>query len=423
MVLKVTIMPLDIDAEAKPITQTIEKEEITIGRLPSNDIVLNRPEVSGIHARLRVDSITSPNQPKLFITDLGSSNGTLVEKNPLRPRVEVAMLSNERIFVGNFVIKPVVEVADESFNRENVSISEGTSEMRKSYLNDALKEYQESVLSVDKSKEIEDKIEKFAEERAVANGLNLSSKANFDHEREGTESSTSISALYTSKQNQDDSDNNYESGSSLYPKVSFDSRASQVSSSEPNQNYAKKSNPIQEAFNSKRSYSKAEDVVDSLKIKVTVGDDDVTSFDFKAAAYSVLRGKVMHKGAPLSDVKVSGLGTDVYTNAEGNFEFPKELEGSSYELSFEKDKFIFEPSSVSGKLELDSSPLETSATKLFSISGIVSHHGRPLSGVTVDGGVLGKVITGDDGSYKFEDVPEGQEYDLTLTKEGFAFLK
>jgi pSer/pThr/pTyr-binding forkhead associated (FHA) protein len=59
--------------------------ELKIGRLPSNDIVLNEPTVSKYHAILRID------QAGVTLTDLNSTNGTFVNGN----RVEDSIQLNE----------------------------------------------------------------------------------------------------------------------------------------------------------------------------------------------------------------------------------------------------------------------------------------------------------------------------------------
>src|SRR5262249_5957481 len=91
-----------------PTTTVYNKNIITLGRGRHNDVVLDRPEVSDVHARLRVDQKEDSGGQSLYITDLGSSNGTLVENNALKPDFEVRMGPNERIIIGNFLIKPTV---------------------------------------------------------------------------------------------------------------------------------------------------------------------------------------------------------------------------------------------------------------------------------------------------------------------------
>jgi pSer/pThr/pTyr-binding forkhead associated (FHA) protein len=60
-------------------------KEYKIGRLPSNDIVINEPTVSKHHALLRIDQIG------VTLTDLNSTNGTFVNGN----RVEESIQLNE----------------------------------------------------------------------------------------------------------------------------------------------------------------------------------------------------------------------------------------------------------------------------------------------------------------------------------------
>jgi len=61
------------------------KSEMTVGRLPDNDLVLDHVTVSRHHARLYVE------QGRLYIEDLGSSNGTFIGDLQLSPgqRLEV----------------------------------------------------------------------------------------------------------------------------------------------------------------------------------------------------------------------------------------------------------------------------------------------------------------------------------------------
>ena len=57
---------------------TLSKERITIGRRPSNDIVIDNLAISGQHA-----AITTI-QDDSFLEDLGSTNGTLVNGQPVK---------------------------------------------------------------------------------------------------------------------------------------------------------------------------------------------------------------------------------------------------------------------------------------------------------------------------------------------------
>ncbi|HSP55617.1 MAG TPA: ATP-binding cassette domain-containing protein [Dehalococcoidia bacterium] len=73
------------------VTLTAERPEITIGRLPENDVVLNDPQVAGIHARLR------SMEGRWVIYDQDTESGTYVN----RERVKVAELKDgDEILIG-----------------------------------------------------------------------------------------------------------------------------------------------------------------------------------------------------------------------------------------------------------------------------------------------------------------------------------
>ncbi|MEO6352341.1 MAG: FHA domain-containing protein, partial [Burkholderiaceae bacterium] len=56
---------------------TLSKERITIGRRPGNDIVIDHLAISGQHAAITTVLNDS------FLEDLGSTNGTLVNGQPV----------------------------------------------------------------------------------------------------------------------------------------------------------------------------------------------------------------------------------------------------------------------------------------------------------------------------------------------------
>jgi pSer/pThr/pTyr-binding forkhead associated (FHA) protein len=58
-------------------TFIIDQEEVIVGRDEVNDIVINDPEVSRRHARL-MKSERYPKEGRVYIEDLGSTNGTFV---------------------------------------------------------------------------------------------------------------------------------------------------------------------------------------------------------------------------------------------------------------------------------------------------------------------------------------------------------
>ncbi|MCX8052227.1 MAG: FHA domain-containing protein [Armatimonadetes bacterium] len=72
---------------------------MTLGRREGNDIVVPDPYCSGNHARLTIES------GELSITDVGSTNGTLVNGVKLEPNSPRALQSGDEITVGQTVFK------------------------------------------------------------------------------------------------------------------------------------------------------------------------------------------------------------------------------------------------------------------------------------------------------------------------------
>ncbi|MDP3499543.1 MAG: ATPase, T2SS/T4P/T4SS family [Myxococcales bacterium] len=82
---------------------TFEKEEVTIGRLAGNDIVLNKGNVSKYHSRIVLKD------GKYIVVDLKSTNGTFVNgKKIAAPQV---VRPSDKIYVGDYIIN--VEAPEE----------------------------------------------------------------------------------------------------------------------------------------------------------------------------------------------------------------------------------------------------------------------------------------------------------------------
>ena len=74
----------------------LDKERVTIGRKPHNDIPIDNLAISGEHA-----AITTFNGDA-FIEDLGSTNGTLVNKQPIAKH---ALHHGDEIEIGKYRLK------------------------------------------------------------------------------------------------------------------------------------------------------------------------------------------------------------------------------------------------------------------------------------------------------------------------------
>jgi hypothetical protein len=71
--------------------------EITVGRLSSNQLMVNDPKASSRHATI------SPAGQGYSITDLGSTNGTLVNEQRLSPNAPFTLSPGDRIRIGDAI--------------------------------------------------------------------------------------------------------------------------------------------------------------------------------------------------------------------------------------------------------------------------------------------------------------------------------
>jgi predicted component of type VI protein secretion system len=78
----------------------LDKERFTIGRKPHNDIQIDNLAVSGEHALI----VTILNDS--FLEDLGSTNGTLVNGNPVKKHI---LQGNDVVEIGKYKLKYVNE--------------------------------------------------------------------------------------------------------------------------------------------------------------------------------------------------------------------------------------------------------------------------------------------------------------------------
>jgi pSer/pThr/pTyr-binding forkhead associated (FHA) protein len=73
----------------------LDREHLTIGRKPDNDLVIDNPAVSGHHAKLeRVQSV-------FFLEDLGSTNGTFVNEKKIDKK---QLRDGDRVMVGKHLL-------------------------------------------------------------------------------------------------------------------------------------------------------------------------------------------------------------------------------------------------------------------------------------------------------------------------------
>ncbi|RME27395.1 MAG: FHA domain-containing protein, partial [Deltaproteobacteria bacterium] len=78
-------------------SKSFQKDEITIGRISGNDIILPRSNISKQHARLVA------RDGRVVVVDLQSTNGTMV--NGKRIRTPQVVRERDKIQIGDFIIK------------------------------------------------------------------------------------------------------------------------------------------------------------------------------------------------------------------------------------------------------------------------------------------------------------------------------
>ncbi|MHC4778809.1 MAG: FHA domain-containing protein, partial [Planctomycetota bacterium] len=90
---------LEIAGSLKIVTVTKRQTSfpgmITVGRAPNNDIQIDSPTLSKLHASLSQDG-----EGDFFIKDLGSKNRTVVNGDPLREGARAKLSDGDSIFFG-----------------------------------------------------------------------------------------------------------------------------------------------------------------------------------------------------------------------------------------------------------------------------------------------------------------------------------
>ena len=80
-------------------------DQITVGRAQSSDIVLEDPAVSNVHAHVALEVDGHP----VSVQDLGSSNGTFVNRGPLQPHKLTPLCSGDCVRFGQTVFYYVTQ--------------------------------------------------------------------------------------------------------------------------------------------------------------------------------------------------------------------------------------------------------------------------------------------------------------------------
>lgn len=89
---------------------SLAKPRITIGRRPSNDLVIDHLTVSGQHAAIDTSSQGS------FILDLSSTNGTMINGQPIKKHL---LQNDDVIEIGKYKLRIMIELQPEPVPAKN----------------------------------------------------------------------------------------------------------------------------------------------------------------------------------------------------------------------------------------------------------------------------------------------------------------
>ena len=393
MAVQVTVLSIDDEQLSAPKRSVFSKADISIGRSRLNDLVLEHPGVSNTHARVRIEGVNGTT--KFYVSDLDSTNGTMVGNKRLDPRAETMLTEKDRIMIAGFILKIDTVSEDLIFTTDTGPLTVEVSAEQKT----AEGKVTNSFVIPDEPSVV---VETLSEEAAAP-----MSEAKKEQIPNGTIWNSSLLGAYREER--------------VTPKVVAPvSEPEPVVSESPRQPSGV--HPISWPIDVEDENTKKAVVIPEFVAETKLVLEDHLTVDFVATRLLSIKGKVVRKGQPLALVRVSdsALG-ETQTDESGSFTFGDIVEGTDYNLSFEKQGFVFSPAALSGLLNDDNLAVELEARRLLSITGAITHRGAGLADVTVDAGKLGVAKTDNMGLYKFDNAPEGEEYVLKASKPGYSF--
>jgi pSer/pThr/pTyr-binding forkhead associated (FHA) protein len=421
MAVQVTVLSIDDEQLSAPKKTVFSKQEISIGRSRLNDLVLEHPGVSNTHARVRVEGMNG--STKFYVSDLDSTNGTMVGNKRLDPRAETVLADRDRIMIAGYILKvDVIPDEQPSAISDPVShvIASAQPKLPEGKVTNSYVIPDEPVVTA-KTPIIEAGASVVEEKKPEDSkpAFTKASEAKIDEKKEnipnGTIWNSSLLGAYREERQ----------APKESPVIEVVYEPEPVVSAKP-----KKSpdvNPISWSINEepeeeKKLMEETSSAVPDFMAETKFFLEDNLTLDFVATKLLSIKGKVSHKGQAVSGVKVvdEELGSTV-TDSKGEFSFEEIIEGTAYNFKFSKDGLILAPFELAGTLNDDDLNIEIVAKRLLSITGSITHRGAGLEGVKIDGGKLGEVTTDSTGTYKFENAVEGEEYILKATKPGFTF--
>lgn len=333
MSIKVTVMSLDFESNQPPTTTTFEKDELVVGRDSSSDLVLVSPEISTDHAKISIKN--DGGTPRIYVTDLGSSNGTLIESKPLSPNVAIPMATHERIVIGNYLIKPEIskdEPKIEAKTEETEEIKvEAKEEKKEELLNGhsaPSKVTEEVKVEEEKTVVVEEIADSPFATETVVTSKSISGVLSDDSVMEITIEARELLTL---------SGRATRKGEPLVG-VRIDAGSLGLHVTDTNGKFVFKNVPEDTSY--KITASKDGYIFDEASIEGTLRSNE--EFSLEAKKLLTLKGKVIHKGVPLSGVTIDGgaLGTTT-TAPDGSYAFKDVPEGTAYNIVAKKDGYTF----------------------------------------------------------------------------------
>jgi len=94
----------------------LERDQVIIGRAIEADVRLNDSRASRMHARISSQLDPATNETNCRITDLGSTNGTLVNGEPI---TEVLLNDGDKIVIGDHLFRfELLDEIDREFQQQ-----------------------------------------------------------------------------------------------------------------------------------------------------------------------------------------------------------------------------------------------------------------------------------------------------------------
>jgi pSer/pThr/pTyr-binding forkhead associated (FHA) protein len=477
-------MSIDFDSFEEPVTKVFHKSEVSLGSDEGNDIVLDRSEISRNHAKILCRINGNGNTPSLYITDLGSTNGTLVERDSIRPGVEVPLKNHQRVVIGSYLIKPILVPDSEKAQEPDAKVESrpelfkesmpvvaaasdptagsiaGLAAQKKTPEAAAPMEPTSPIVSPPPRDSISPMVSTppppaepiFAKEREIAQESELKAQSparphkpteESAQHRQELERLEKVSApvrpsqakavLHVPSAIRIRLDGGNIEGVKIVAKklITFRGVIHCAGAAVPGVKI--NAGKYGETMSGPDGGFQVKGIVEGESLSLSFVYEGYRFRDFHgpvvndtpvtivATKVYTLRGEIKHKGVGLGGALVdAGPVGKTLTGPDGLFEFKAIAEGTDFAVSVSKDRFQITGPVMKGTVDRNID-LKFTARELFTISGFVIHNGTALAGVEVECINFGKTLTDAEGKYIFENVPEGEEYAIVAHKEGFAF--